>query len=370
MKIGVPREIKNYEFRVAVSPAGVRQLTTEGHTVLIETSAGEGSGFSDSDFQQEGATIVAQAAECWSADMVVKIKEPQAPEFQYLRRGLILFTYLHLAAEHTLTLEMLKSGVTGIAYETVELPGGELPLLKPMSEVAGRLAIQAGAHYMEKTNGGIGRLMGGVPGVLPAHVVILGGGTVGSNAAKVALGMGARVTLLDCNIDRLYYLEEILHDRFSTLSANVLNIAKIVRSADLLIGGILLKGARTPRIVTREMVSTMQHGSVIVDVSIDQGGCIETIHPTTHSDPVYLVDGVIHYGVTNIPGAVPRTSTCALTNVTLPYVSRLAARGLGAVQTDPALAKGVNTIDGKLTCKGVADAFGIQCKPLMNALLL
>jgi len=370
MKIGVPREIKDREFRIAVTPGGAKQLTAGGHTVLVETSAGSGSGFSDSDYREAGAVIVPDAAECWGADMVVKIKEPQEIEYKFLRQGLILFTYLHLAADETLTREMLKQKVIGIGYETVELERGEIPLLKPMSEVAGRLAVQTGAHYLEKTNGGKGKLMGGVPGVLPAHVVILGGGAVGSNAAKVALGMGAMVTVLDTNIDRLYYLEEILHDRFSTLSANTLNISEMVKQADLLIGGVLIRGARAPRLVTREMVATMQPGSVIVDVSIDQGGCIETIHPTSHSDPVYLVDGVIHYGVTNMPAAVPQTSTYALTNVTLPYICNLAARGIGAVQTNPALAKGVNTIGGKLTCKGVADAFGITYTSLMNALLL
>ncbi len=363
MKIGVPREVKDREYRVAITPGGVRQLTNEGHTVLVEASAGEGSGFSDGDYLKTGAVVVPNAAECWAADMVVKIKEPQVSEFGYMRRGLILFTFLHLAAERTLTLEMLKSGVTGIGYETVELPGGELPLLKPMSEVAGRLAVQVGAYYLERINGGKGKLMGGVPGVLPAHVVILGGGAVGSNAAKVALGMGAQVTVLDVNIDRLYYLEEILHDRFSTLSANSLNISEMVKKADLLIGGVLLKGAKAPRLVTREMVATMQPGSVIVDVSVDQGACIETIHPTTHSDPVYLVDGVIHYGVTNIPGAVPQTSTCALTNVTLPYVSRLAKYGLDAARKDPVLARGVNTFDGKLTYRAVAETFDLPYTP-------
>lgn len=363
MKIGVPREVKDREFRVAVTPGGARQLATEGHTVLVEAAAGEGSGFSDADYLKAGAAVTTRAADCWAADLVVKIKEPQASEFGFLRRDLILFTFLHLAAERSLTLEVMKSGVTGIAYETVELPGGELPLLKPMSEVAGRLAVQIGAHYLEKTNGGKGKLMGGVPGVLPAHVVILGGGAVGSNAAKVALGMGAQVTVLDLNIDRLYYLEEILHDRFSTLSANSLNIAEMVKTADLLIGGVLLKGARAPRLVTREMVATMQPGSVVVDVSVDQGACIETVHPTTHSNPVYLVDGVIHYGVTNMPGAVPHTSTYALTNMTLPYVSRLAKSGLDAARRDPALARGVNTFDGRLTYGAVAEAFGLPYTP-------
>lgn len=365
MKIGVPREVKDREFRVAMTPGGVRQLTDEGHAVLVEASAGEGSGFSDADYRKAGAVIVPGPAECWAAELVVKIKEPQPSEFGYLRRDLILFTFLHLAAERNVTLEMMKSGVTGIAYETVELPSGELPLLKPMSEVAGRLAVQLGAFYLEKTNGGKGKLMGGVPGVLPAHVVILGGGAVGSNAAKVALGMGAQVTVLDVNIDRLYYLEEIMHGHFSTLSANSLNIAEMVKSADLLIGAVLLKGAKAPRLVTREMVGTMQPGSVIVDVSVDQGACIETIHPTTHSNPVYLIEGVIHYGVTNMPGAVPQTSTHALTNMTLPYVSRLAKYGLEAARLDPALARGVNTFDGKLTYRAVSQACDLPYTPFV-----
>jgi alanine dehydrogenase len=368
MKIGVPREVKDRESRASITPAGVSQLTGEGHAVLIEASAGEGSGFSDLDYLQAGAVIAPGAAQCWAADMVVKIKEPQPSEFEHLRRGLILFTYLHLAADRAVTREMTDRGVTGIAYETVELPGGELPLLKPMSEVAGRLAVQIGAHYLEKTHGGAGKLMGGVPGVLPAHVVILGGGSVGSNAAKVALGMGAQVTVLDSNIDRLYYLEEILHDRFSTLSANAYNIAEMVKTADLLVGGVLLKGAKSPRLVTREMVAAMRPGSVIIDVSVDQGACVETIHPTTHSNPVYLVDGVIHYGVTNMPAAVPQTSTYALTNMTLPYISKLARHGMDAVRKDPALARGVNTFDGKITYRAVAEAFGLPHAALEDVL--
>ncbi len=359
MIIGIPREVKDMEFRVAMVPAGVKQLVSNGHKVIVQAGAGEGSGFTDQDYISAGADIVNEAARCWQAEIVVKIKEPQPSEYGYLRRDLILFTFLHLAAERKLTMEMLRSGVTGIAYETVELANGELPLLKPMSEVAGRLAVQVGAYYLEKINGGKGKLMGGVPGVLPAHVVILGGGTVGSNAAKVALGMGARVTLLDLDIDKLYHLEEILHERFSTLSANQMNIAQAVREADMLVGGVLIKGARAPRLVTREMVSTMERGSVILDVSIDQGGCIETIHPTTHSDPIYLINGVIHYGVTNIPGAVPQTSTRALANLTLPYVEKLAAHGLDALKEDHALAKGLNIYQGNLAYKAVADAFDL-----------
>lgn len=360
MKIGVPREIKDLEFRVAITPGGVKQLTHEGHTVLVEKSAGEGSGFSDPDYLAAGAFIVPDAAQCWSADLVLKIKEPQPSEYKHLRSSLVLFTFLHLAAERNLMMEMLKSGVTGIAYETVELPSGELPLLKPMSEVAGRLAVQVGAFYLEKTRGGKGKLMGGVPGVLPANVSVIGGGVVGSNAARIALGMGARVTVLDVNIERLCHLEEILPGRFTTLSANTLNIMEAVRGADLLIGAVLIKGARAPRLVTRDMIASMDPGSVVVDVSVDQGGCIETVCPTTHSNPVYVVDGVIHYGVTNMPGAVPQTSTHALTNLTLPYVSKLAKHGLEALRLDPALALGVNTFEGKLTYKAVADAFGLE----------
>jgi len=365
MVIGLPKEVKDNEYRVAMTPGGVRELVGLGNQVLVESGAGRGSGFSDDEYRGAGARVVAEAKQAWNAEMVVKVKEPQATEYGYLRSGLVLFTYLHLAAERELTREMLRRKVTGIAYETVELLDGTLPLLVPMSEVAGRMAVQVGAHYLEKSNGGRGKLLGGVPGVRPADVTILGAGVVGTNAAMVALGMGAHVILLDINTDRLRYLEEVLHGRLTTLTANALSIAEAVSRADVLIGAVLVKGARAPRLVTRAMVHNMEPGSVVVDVAVDQGGCIETTRPATHSDPVHVENGVLHYGVTNMPGAVPRTSTYALSNATLPYVSKLARQGVhGAVRKDPALAKGVNTFDGKLTYRGVSDAFGLEHTPV------
>lgn len=365
MIIGVPKEIKDNEYRIAITPGGVRQLTEAGHEVWVEVDGGQGSGFSDAQYQASGARIVPTRAQAWSARMVIKVKEPQPSEHEFLRPGLILFTYLHLAANERLTREMLARQCTGIAYETVELPNGHLPLLTPMSEVAGRMAIQIGAHYMEKTQGGRGKILGGVPGVRPADVVILGAGVVGTNAAQVALGMGAHVIMIDINLDRLRYLHEVMGGRLTTLSSNPLNIAQAVQRADLLVGAVLIKGAKTPRLVTRQMISSMAPASVVIDVSVDQGGCIETSHPTTHSDPVFLVDGVIHYCVANMPGAVPRTSTYALSNATLPYVVKLAQMGFGkAVQTDPALAKGVNTYRGQVTYGSVAEAFGLEGAPL------
>ena len=309
MIVGVPKEIKDNEYRVAMTPGGASQLVEMGHTVWVETHAGEGSDFPDAQYQSAGAKIVPTNAEAWSASLVVKVKEPQASEYGFMRPDLTLFTYLHLAAEERLTREMAKCAVTGIAYETVELPNGHLPLLTPMSEVAGRMAIQVGAHYLEKMNGGRGKLLGGVPGVRPADVVIVGGGVVGVNAAQMALGMGAHVIVFDVNLDRLRYLDQVLSGRFTTLSANPLNSAQAVRRADLLVGAVLIKGAQAPKLVTRQMVSTMKPSSVIVDVAVDQGGCIETTHATTHSNPTFVVDGVIHYCVANMPGAVPRTST-------------------------------------------------------------
>ncbi len=365
MIIGVPKEIKDNEYRVAMTPGGARQLVETGHEVRIETGAGEGSGFPDAQYRAAGARIVPTNADAWAAGMVVKVKEPQPSEYEFMRPDLVLFTYLHLAAEERLTHEMMKRGLTGIAYETVELPNGHLPLLTPMSEVAGRMAIQVGAHYLEKMNGGRGKLLGGVPGVRAADVVILGAGVVGTNAAQVALGMGANVVLIDINLDRLRYLSEVLPGRLTTLSSNPLNIAEAVRRADLLVGGVLIKGAKAPRLVTREMVGTMNPGSVVVDVAVDQGGCIETTHPTTHSNPTFLVDGVVHYCVANMPGAVPRTSTYALSNATLPYVVKLAEMGAEvAIQADPSLAKGVNTYKGKITYPAVAEAFGLDYTPL------
>jgi alanine dehydrogenase len=369
MRIGLPREIKDNEYRVAMTPGGARQLIEYGHRILVQSGAGLGSGFSDDAYRSAGAEIVPTAADAWKADLIVKVKEPQPEEYGFLRPDLVLFTYLHLAADRSLTLEMLKRGLTGIAYETVEQPDGQLPLLKPMSEVAGRLAVQIGAHYLEKVHGGAGKLMGGVPGVEPAVVTIIGAGTVAANAARIALGMEAEVVVLDVNIDRLVHLEETLEGRLKTLSSNPLNIAEAVSHADLLIGAVLLKGARAPRLVTRSMIRNMKPGSVVVDVSVDQGGCVETIRPTTHSSPVYLVDGVIHYGVTNMPGAVPRTSTHALSNATLPYIVRLANRGFrDAVREDRSLALGVNIHAGRITYRAVADAFDLPCTPLEGLL--
>ncbi|HOT90560.1 MAG TPA: alanine dehydrogenase [Anaerolineae bacterium] len=366
MIIGVPKEIKDNEYRVSMTPGGVHQLKEHGHTVLVEAGAGEGSYFTDADFAAAGACIVPSAEEVWTqANMIVKVKEPLPTEYKYLRPDLVLFTYLHLAASESLTRTMMESGVTGIAYETVELPNGTLPLLTPMSEVAGRMSIQVGAHYLERQAGGRGKLLGGIPGVQPAKVVIIGGGVVGTNAAQVALGMGARVILIDINIDRLRVLSEILHGNFETLASSPYSVARAVRTADLLIGAVLVKGAKAPKVVTREMVSTMKAGSVIVDVAVDQGGCMETTHATTHSNPTYYVDGVLHYCVANMPGAVPRTSTNGLSNSTLPYVIKLADQGFAAaVAADKSLALGVNIYQGKVTYQAVAEAFGLPYTPL------
>jgi alanine dehydrogenase len=361
MLIGVPKEIKDREYRVAVTPGGVSELVEAGHRVLVESGAGTGSGFDDASYQAVGAIIVPTAADAWSAQLVVKVKEPQPAEYDYMRSELTLFTFLHLAAEERLTHAMLQRGLIGIAYETVELENGSLPLLAPMSEVAGRMATQIAAHYMEKTNGGHGKLLGGVPGVRPANLVIIGGGIVGTSAAKIALGLGAHVSILDTDLNRLRYLNEILPGHLTTVSSNTLAIAEAVQQADVLIGAVLVKGAKAPRLVTREMVGSMAAGSVVVDVAVDQGGCIETSRPTTHSDPTYLVDGVLHYCVANMPGAVPHTSTHALSNATLPYLLRLANQGPHeAIRADPALARGVNTCNGKLTYEAVADAFGLE----------
>jgi alanine dehydrogenase len=365
MTVGVPREIKDQEYRVSMTPGGVRQLVEAGHRVVVETGAGEGSGFSDSDYRSAGAVIVPSASDAWGAELVVKVKEPLPGEYGFLRPDLVLFTYLHLAAERELTLELLKRGVTGIAYETVELADGQLPLLKPMSEVAGRLAVQTGAFYLEKPRGGSGKLLGGVAGVEPARVTIIGAGIVGASAARIALGMGAEVTVLDMNIEKLRHLEEVLHERLITRSADPLAVEEAVAEADLLIGAVLVKGARTPRVVTHRMVARMAKGSVVIDVSVDQGGCVETIRPTKHSDPIYFVDGILHYGVTNMPGAVPRTSTAALSNATLPYVVKLASLGIpGALASNPDLARGVNVHRGNVTYRAVAEAFGIEYRPL------
>ncbi len=367
MKIGVPKEIKTLENRVAMTPGGVESLVKRGHEVWVERGAGVGSGLADAEYEAAGAKLVS-AEEAWGAEMVVKVKEPLPSEYKYLRPDLILFTYLHLAASEELTRAMLESGVIGIAYETVQTADGALPLLVPMSEVAGRMATQEGAKYLEKSFGGRGVLLGGVPGVAPADVVILGGGTVGINAAKIAVGMGAHVTILDVNHARLQYLDDVFGGRLTTLTSTEANIKKAVRYADVLIGAVLIPGAKAPHLVTREMLPTMKEGSVIVDVAVDQGGCVETIRPTTHAEPTYVVDGVVHYGVANMPGAVPRTSTFALTNQTLPYAMKLAEKGVAALREDPALLKGLNTYHGKLTYAAVAEAFGLPYTPPEAAL--
>jgi alanine dehydrogenase len=361
MIIGVPKEIKDNESRVAMTPYGVDMLVRDGHTVLIEQNAGVGSSFPDQNYIDHGAQIVPAAEDVFGqADMILKVKEPQLSECEYLRDGQIVFTYLHLAAEEKLTRALMERGVAAIAYETVELDNGALPLLTPMSEVAGRMAVQKAAFYLEKTNGGRGKLLSGVPGVHRAVVTIIGGGTVGINAAKIALGFGAHVNIMDVNIDRLRYLDDVLHGSFETLASNRGNIAEAVAQSDVVIGAVLIPGARAPNLVTHEMIKSMRAGSVVVDVAIDQGGCIETIHPTSHSDPVYMVDDVVHYGVTNMPGAVPRTSTYALTNVTMPYVLKLARHGfVDAVQADPHLALGVNVYQGQITYEAVAEAFDL-----------
>ena len=364
MLVGVPKEVKNHEYRVAMTPAGVQQLIEDGHDVLVQHTAGEGSRFTDEQYDAVGAKIVPTAEDAWSAEMVVKVKEPVSTEYDFLRSDLLLFTYLHLAAEEALTKRMIESGVTGIAYETVEARDGSLPLLTPMSEVAGRMAVQVGAHFLERPHFGRGMLLGGVAGVPGANVVIIGGGVVGTNAAQIALGMDANVIILDTNLDRLRYLEHVLDGRLTTIASNSYNIAEAVLAADLVIGGVLIHGARAPRLVTREMISAMRDGSVIVDVAVDQGGCVETIKATTHSDPTYIVDGVVHYGVANMPGAVPRTSTFALSNATLPYVLKLAEMGAeAAMAADPGLLKGLNIYDGQVTYEAVADAFDIPYVP-------
>jgi alanine dehydrogenase len=361
MIVGIPTEIKTAENRVSLPPHGVGELTKHGHSVLVQAGAGVGSGFADAEYVAAGAEIVPDAAEVWGrANMVVKVKEPQSFEYAYLRLDLILFTYLHLAADETLTHALLDSGVTGVAYETVEDRQRGLPLLEPMSEVAGRMSSQVVSHYLERHAGGRGVLMGGVPGVQPADVVVLGGGTVGTHAAKIALGMGAHVTILDINLDRLRYLDEVLHGNLTTLYSNRANITNAVYNADAVIGSVLIAGARAPKLVTREMLPKMRDGSVIVDVAVDQGGCVETTHPTTHDDPIFVIDGVVHYGVANMPGAVPRTSSLALSNATIPYVLKLADQGLvNALQSDPGFMLGLNTYQGQLTYAAVADAFDL-----------
>jgi alanine dehydrogenase len=358
MIVGVPREVKDHESRVGVTPAGVKALVEAGHTVLVEKDAGALSAMPDDDYQAAGAEIVGSAHDVWRlADMIVKVKEPVEKEYRHFREGLVLFTYLHLAPLRDLTDALLEKKVTGIAYETVRDRANTLPLLTPMSEVAGRMSVQVGAAYLEKEHGGRGVLLGGVPGVAPGNVCVIGGGIVGTNAAKIALGMGAKVTLLDLNLNRLRELDDIFGGRVYTVASNSYNVERAVCEADLVIGGVLIPGAAAPKIVTKAMVSKMKKGAVIVDVAIDQGGCIETARPTTHSDPSYVVDGVVHYCVTNMPAAVPNTSTLALTNATFPYVMKIAKLGaVEAIKGDRGIAEGVNTIHGVLTYGAVAAA--------------
>jgi alanine dehydrogenase len=371
MKIGVAKEIKADEYRVALTPAGARELVRHGHEVLVEARAGEGSAFFDEAYEAEGARIAA-VDEVWGeVDLVLKVKEPIEEEYGRLREGLVLFTYLHLAADEALTRALLESGATAVAYETVETERRALPLLAPMSEIAGRLASQAGAYFLEKPLGGRGLLLGGVPGVAPGEVVVIGGGMVGYNAAVIALGLGASVTILERSIDRMRHLEEVLGARVTLLMSSGLQIEESVSGADVVIGAVLIPGALAPKLVTREMVGGMKKGSVVADVAIDQGGCFETSRPTTHSEPVYVVDGVTHYCVTNMPGAVPITATKALTNATLPYLEEVADLGLAeAVARDPALARGVNVLHGKVTYEAVADAHGLEYAPLEDVLPL
>ena len=370
MIIGVPKEVKDHESRVGITPAGVKALTETGHTVLVETHAGDLSAFTDDEYQSAGAEIVGSAHNVWGkADMVVKVKEPIEKEYGFFREGLVLFTYLHLAPVPDLTEQLLTKKVIGIAYETIRDQAGTLPLLTPMSEVAGRMSVQVGASYLEKEKGGRGLLLGGVPGVPPANVCIIGGGIVGTNAAKIAVGMGAKVTIVDLNLNRLRELDDIFNGKLFTLASNSYNVTRAVQEADLVIGGVLIPGAAAPKIVTKEMVAKMKKGAVIVDVAIDQGGCIETARPTTHSNPAYEVNGVVHYCVTNMPAAVPNTSTLALTNATFPYVLRLAQRGAkAAILENDGIRDGVNTYEGTLTCEPVAVSQKKTWKPVRELL--
>jgi alanine dehydrogenase len=366
MIVGIPRETKSNECRVALVPSGAAALVADGHRVRVEAGAGLGSGFEDGDYVEAGAEVVASADDAWESNLVLKVKEPLPSEWGFLRPDLTLFTYLHLAADRSLTEALLAAGCVGIAYETVTLPGGELPLLTPMSEVAGRMAVQEGAKYLERHYGGRGVLLAGVPGVTPAKVVVLGGGVVGSNAARMAAGLGAQVVVLDTSLPRLRQLSQWLPANVQPVYSNRANILKHIADADLVIGAVLVGGARAPTLIRREDLARMRKGTVLVDVAVDQGGCIETVHPTTHDNPTYQVDGIVHYGVANMPGGVPRTSTLALTNATLPYVQSLARHGWEkACRADPALRAGINVRAGQVTCQGVAEAFGL---PLAAAL--
>jgi alanine dehydrogenase len=357
MEIGVPKETKDREFRVGLSPSSVRVLSESGHFVFVETEAGIGAGFTDAEYIQAGAKIVASAADAWNRELVIKVKEPLASEYLYLQKGQLLFTYLHLAADRPLTENLIKSGAIAIAYETVELPDGRLPLLTPMSIIAGRLSVQFGARYLEKQQGGRGVLLGGVPGVSPGKVAILGGGVVGTEAAKIAVGMGAQVQIIDINVDRLAYLETLFGSRVELLHSNPAQIETVVSQADLLIGAVLIPGRRAPILVSRDLVRAMHPGSVIVDVAVDQGGCIETLRPTSHSNPTYVEEDVVHVGIPNMPGAVPWTATQALNNSTLPYAVKLANYGLKALEMDANLAKGLNIKDGRIVHPAVKEVF-------------
>jgi alanine dehydrogenase len=364
MRIGIPKEIKNNENRVAITPAGVMTLVKAGHEVYVEKDAGQGSGFTEDEYMAAGAKIVDTAEEAWSMDMVMKVKEPLPEEYRYFREGLILFTYLHLAPEPELTRALIDNKVVGIAYETVQLPNGSLPLLTPMSEVAGRMSVQIGAQFLEKTKGGKGILLGSVPGVRRGKVTIIGGGVAGTNAAKMAVGLGAEVTIIDLNPDRLRQLDDIFGNDVTTLMSNSYNIAESVKDSDLVIGAVLIPGAKAPKLVTEEMIKSMTPGSVVVDIAIDQGGIFETTdRVTTHDNPTYVKHGVVHYAVANMPGAVPRTSTFALTNVTVPYALQIANKGYQKACLDnPALLKGINTLNGFVTYKAVAEAHGLTYK--------
>jgi len=366
MIIGVPKEIKDHETRVGLVPSGVIALREAGHEVLVESRAGEGSSLTDGEYTAAGAAIVPDAAGVWTkADLVVKVKEPQPPEYAYFRPGLILFTYLHLAPLPELTDRLVATKVSGVAYETIREKDGSLPLLTPMSEVAGRMAVQVGAQYLERPAGGRGILLSGVPGVAPGNVVILGGGIVGINAAKMAVGMGAHVTIIDRNLNRLRELDDIFNGQVVTLASNAWTISENLKTADLVVGAVLIPGASAPRLVRREMITSMKRGAVVVDVAIDQGGCFETSHATTHTEPIYFVDGVLHYCVSNMPAAVPHTSTLALTNATFPYLLELANQGLeGACERHASLREGVNTYNGYVTYKGVAESQGRQWRAL------
>ncbi|MBW4536608.1 MAG: alanine dehydrogenase [Pleurocapsa minor HA4230-MV1] len=356
MEIGVPKETKDQEFRVGLTPNSV-QVLSRNHTVFVETNAGQGSGFSDREYQQAGAKIITDAAEVWSKEMVVKVKEPLSSEYKYLQPDRLLFTYLHLAADRSLTEALINSGITAISYETVELDNGILPLLTPMSIIAGRLSVQFGARYLEKQQGGRGVLLGGVPGVSPGKVVILGGGVVGTEAAKIAVGMGAKVQIIDINVERLGYLESLFGSRVELLYSKAAQIEQAVEDADLLIGAVLVVGKKAPTLVSRQLVTQMRPGSVIIDVAVDQGGCIETLRPTSHTEPTYEEAGVVHFGVPNMPGAVPWTATQALNNSTLPYVAQLANHGLSALANNQALAKGLNIKQGQIIHPAVQEVF-------------